>query len=238
MDNQTFSRHIRNQQNHWWFQARKKILDQIISSCNFKKKIKILDFGSGSGVNIEMLKKYGSIDVHEKNNYARCKIKKKYRNIKNLYKSHNIKRNYYDLILAADVIEHVKYPSSLLKLLKRSLKKNGRLLITVPSYQFLFSKKDKVLGHYRRYNKKKLKDEFKDFKIENISYFNSFLSLPIILITLLNKLFGRDYIDSVETTPNLFLNKLLYVIFSSENYFLKYFNFPFGISIYILAKND
>jgi predicted ATP-grasp superfamily ATP-dependent carboligase len=38
MDNKTFSRQIKNQKKHWWFQARKKIIDQIISSINLKKK--------------------------------------------------------------------------------------------------------------------------------------------------------------------------------------------------------
>ena len=49
------------------------------------------------------------------------------------------------LILIADVIEHVKQPKNLLKDLKKFLKKDGRILITVPAYQFLFSKKDEAL---------------------------------------------------------------------------------------------
>ena len=45
-------------------------------------------------------------------------------------------------------------------------------------------------------------------------------------------------IKDVEKTPNFILNKFLYVIFSIESYLLKIFNFPFGISIYVLLKND
>ena len=138
----------------------------------------------------------------------------------------------------ADVIEHVKQPKVLLKDLKKFLKKDGHILITVPAYQFLFSKKDKVLGHYRRYNKELLKTELSGFKVENISYFNTFLCIPIIIMTMLNKFLKRDYIKQVETTPNFILNKLCYIIFASEKYFIKYFNLPFGISIYVLAKND
>ena len=57
------------------------------------------------------------------------------------------------------------------------------------------------------------------------------------MITLLNKLLKRDYIKEVETTPNSILNKLFYIIFAAEKYIIKYFNLPFGVSIYILAKN-
>ena len=237
MDNKTFSRQIKNQKKHWWFQARKNIIYKIISSINLKKKNNILDFGAGSGVNIDMLRKYGLVDIHEQNKYARAVIKKE-RKIKNLYSTLKIKKNFYDLILLADVIEHVEQPKELLKDLKKFLKKDGHILITVPAYQFLFSKKDKVLGHYRRYNKKLLKTELSGFKVENISYFNTFLCIPIIIITMLNKFLKRDYIKQVETTPNFILNKLCYIIFASEKYFIKYFNLPFGISIYVLAKND
>ena len=237
MDNKTFSRQIKNQKKHWWFQARKKIIDQIISSINLKKKKNILDFGAGSGVNLDMLRKHGLVDIHEQNKYARAVIKKE-RKIRNLYSTLKIKKNFYDLILLADVIEHVKQPKELLKDLKKFLKKDGHILITVPAYQFLFSKKDKVLGHYRRYNKELLKTELSGFKVENISYFNTFLCIPIIIMTMLNKFLKKDYIKQVETTPNFILNKLCYIIFASEKYFIKYFNLPFGISIYVLAKND
>ena len=237
MDNKTFSRQIKNQKEHWWFQARKNIIDQIISSINLKKKNNILDFGAGSGVNIDMLRKYGLVDIHEQNKYARAAIKKE-KKIKNLYSTLRIKKNFYDLILLADVIEHVEQPKKLLKNLKKFLKKDGYILITVPAYQFLFSKKDRVLGHYRRYNKELLKKELSGFKVENISYFNTFLCLPIAILTLLNKFLKRDYIKKVETTPNFILNKLCYIIFAAEKYFIKYFNLPFGISIYVLAKND
>ena len=136
----------------------------------------------------------------------------------------------------ADVIEHVKQPKELLKDLKKFLKKDGHILITVPAYQFLFSTKDEVLGHYRRYDKKSLKNELNGFKIENISYFNTFLCVPIVMMTLLNKFLNRNYIKKAETTPNFIINKLCFIIFTAEKYFIKYFNLPFGISIYILAK--
>ena len=68
MNNKTFLRQIKNQKTHWWFQARKKIIESIILNINFKKKINILDFGAGSGVNLNMLIRHGRVDIHEKNN--------------------------------------------------------------------------------------------------------------------------------------------------------------------------
>ena len=237
MNNKTFLRQIKNQKTHWWFQARKKIIESIILNINFKKKINILDFGAGSGVNLNMLIRHGRVDIYEKNKFARSIIKKN-KKIYKVYNSFNFKKKNYDLILLADVIEHIKKPKTLLKCLKKYLKKDGYILITVPAYQFLYSKKDTVLGHYRRYNKKSLLNELKGFKIKKISYFNTFLFFPIMLITIMNKMLNRDYIVKVETTPNYFLNLILYQTFRMEEFFIKYFKFSFGISLYALVKND
>ena len=63
----------------------------------------------------------------------------------------------------------------LLTSLNKILKKNGLIIVTVPAYQFLFSKKDQALKHFRRYNiTNGLKKLFNsDFKTLKISYFNS-----------------------------------------------------------------
>ena len=147
-----------------------------------------------------------------------------------------MKKNHYDFILVADVIEHIKRPKSTLLFLKKILKKNGYILITVPAYQFLFSKKDEKLGHFRRYDKKSLLNEIINFKVVKVSYFNTLLYPLIATITLWNKFFKIDYIKDVEKTPNLFLNNLFYIIFSIESFLLKFFNLPFGVSIYIIIK--
>jgi 2-polyprenyl-3-methyl-5-hydroxy-6-metoxy-1,4-benzoquinol methylase len=235
VNNETFLRQIKNQKKHWWFQGRKEIIDKIIFRINFKKKINILDFGSGSGVNIEMLTRYGKVDLQEKNKIARLNLKR-IKNINKIYSSLKIKKNYYNLVLVADVLEHIKNPKVVLRILKQSIKKNGYILITVPAYQFLFSTKDKALKHYRRYNKKTLKKTIDEFTLLKMSYFNSLLFIPITTIILFNKILNINYIKKVETTPNFIINKILFYIFFIEQIILKYFNFPFGLSIYALIK--
>ena len=80
------------------------------------------------------------------------------------------------MILAADVIEHIKNDKQIVKSLNKILKKNGLIVVTVPAYQFLFSKKDQALKHFRRYNLNGLKKLFNsDFKTLKISYYNSLL---------------------------------------------------------------
>ena len=184
------------------------------------------------------LTKFGKVYAYERDKRTRdylISCYKKNKKVSILKKFNNSIK--YDYILLADVLEHIKDDDLALKKLKKLLKSGGQILITVPAYNFLFSKKDEALKHFRRYDYGKIKNLVaKNFKILRITFFNSLLFLPIALITLILKILRADYIDNVENTPNKFLNCLLYSIFKSELIFLKYVDFPFGVSIIIIGE--
>lgn len=230
MREDVYKRHIENFDDHWWFEGRKNIIKKILKK-NFKKKIKILDYGAGSGVNIEMLSKFGKVDIFEPHKDTAKYLKKKFINKKfKVLKKVSNKKN-YDLIILADVLEHIKNDKKKIKELSLKLKKNGKILITVPAYNFLFTKKDIILGHYRRYKTNEIKNIFLDFNIKKLSYFNSILFLPISICLIIYKILKTDFIDSVEKKPNYFLNIILFSIFNLESNIINLINFPFGISI-------
>ena len=237
MEKSIYLKQIDNESKHWWFKARREILNKQIKKYSTKKKMSILDFGSGSGANIYMLSKYGEVDVYEKDHKTSNFLKKKFnRNgIKIIKKCFSKKK--YDLILAADVIEHIKNDKKIINNLNKILKKNGLIIVTVPAYQFLFSKKDQALKHFRRYNLNGLKKLFNsDFKTLKISYYNSLLFIPIATAIIFFKLINRQFINEVEKKPNNILNYIFYSLFRLEKFILKYFNFPFGISIISIFK--
>ena len=237
MEKSIYLKQIDNESKHWWFKARREILNKQIKKYSTKKKMSILDFGSGSGTNIYMLSKYGEVDVYEKDNKTTNFLKKKFtkNGIKIIKKCFSKKK--YDLILAADVIEHIKNDKKIINNLNKILKKNGLIIVTVPAYQFLFSKKDQALKHFRRYNLNGLKKLFNsDFKTLKISYYNSLLFIPIAIAIIFFKLINRQFVNEVEVKPNNILNYILYSIFKFEKFILKYFNFPFGISIISIFK--
>ena len=236
MKSETFKRHINNEKKHWWFSGRREILNSILKKKIEKKKIDILDFGSGSGTNIELLSKYGFVYIYEKNNKMKNLLKKKYQKSKKITIVEDYTKRKYDLVVAADVIEHIKNDKKTIKNLYTSLKNKGKILITVPAFQLLFSIKDIQLKHYRRYDISELKKLTKNFKTIKLSYFNFFLFVPLSLIILFLKIFKIDFIDYAEKSPNKIFNKLLYFIFFIEKYFLNYINFPFGLSIIFLGE--
>jgi SAM-dependent methyltransferase len=80
-----------------------------------------------------------------------------------------------------DVLEHIEDEAGALKLIHSILEPSGRLFITVPSYQFLFSSEDYAAGHFRRYTIPHLGRVLarSGFRIEFGSYF--FTPLPPLI---------------------------------------------------------
>ncbi len=235
MKHDVYKRHIKNFSNHWWFQARKKIIENIIDK-NFRKKLNILDFGSGSGVNIQMLSRFGFVNIYEPHSKTRHYLKLKYKNKKKFKVIGKLKKRKFDLIILADVLEHIKYDKKKLNELGQNLSKNGYILITVPAYKFLFSVKDKELGHYRRYNRNQILKLFENFHIIKITYFNFLLFLPISLSIIYYKILNINFIKKVESSPNFLVNKLLFLIFMIEKKLIQFLNLPFGVSLLGLFK--
>lgn len=111
----------------------------------------------------------------------------------------------------------------------------GKIVITVPAYQWLFTYHDTINEHYRRYSLKRLKKLLLEngFEIEKITYFNFFLFPPFMIIRLIHKI---SNIKKVESEKIGIFNDILYKIFSLEKYILRKFNLPFGSSVLALCK--
>ena len=150
----------------------------------------IMEVGSGLGSNLFFFKKIFKFEKltclePEKKLFKKLtKINKsENKNIffinKSLGKMKN--KNKFDTILYADVLEHIKNDNKEVMLAKKFLKRGGRLIFLCPAHNFLFTKFDKNVGHYRRYNKKMFSNLLPDnMKIEKIYYLDScgfFLSL-------------------------------------------------------------
>ena len=59
----------------------------------------------------------------------------------------------YDWILLLDVLEHMKDDQAFLEdVVNQNLKEGGKILISVPAWNVLFSNHDRFLGHWRRYS--------------------------------------------------------------------------------------
>jgi ubiquinone/menaquinone biosynthesis C-methylase UbiE len=83
-----------------------------------------------------------------------------------------------------DVLEHVNDRPRLLREIRRVLKKDGHLIMTVPSLTWLWSQSDLDVGHFLRYSKRSVRAELKNsgFLVRSSRYFFVSIVLPLFVL--------------------------------------------------------
>lgn len=101
-----------------------------------------------------------------------------------------------------DVLEHVESDKEFLCAIHKFLKPGGRLYLTVPAYNFLWSADDDLAGHFRRYTSKTLTRQLvqSGFSISFCSYLFSFLVPPIFVLRSIPSRIGIRRNVSAATT--------------------------------------
>ena len=95
----------------------------------------------------------------------------------------------FDTILYIDVLEHIKDDKSELELALMHLERDGKLIVLSPAHNWLFSKFDEAIGHYRRYDKRMLKELVPGpYRLLKLEYLDSFG----LLISLFNSMILRS----------------------------------------------
>ena len=223
---------------HWWFTGRRRILTRVIESLRLPGNARILEIGSGTGGNLKMLSRFGKVSSVEMDETARAIAAEKTGGVfdirdgvcpTNMPFKPDEK---FDLICLFDVLEHIEDDVAALACLKELLADGGRVLVTVPAYQWLWSAHDQFLHHKRRYSSRELKAKLDEtgFSAGNISHFNTFLFPLAAGARMLDRLSGRST-ASGTSVPGSFVNSIFYAIFSFERFFLGWMSFPFGVSI-------
>jgi SAM-dependent methyltransferase len=111
----------------------------------------------------------------------------------------------FDLITCLDVIEHTPDDRMTLTELRRVCKPGGRLLVTVPAYQALWSEHDELNHHYRRYGRRTLRSAAvaAGWEVQRITSFNGLLLAPAATVRLVRRRLSRTL--NGEYTPDLHL---------------------------------
>jgi SAM-dependent methyltransferase len=235
MERKVYEQMAKLDSSHWWFTARRRILDGLIERVvRPPNNARILELGAGTGHNLAMLSRFGTVEASELDPVARGIASERLgREVKEaaLPDLSMFPAESYDLIALLDVLEHVPDDKGSLAAIKTRLKPGGALLLTVPANPWMWSAHDVAHHHHRRYRKAEIEKLALEagYEIELLSPFNSLLFPPIAAVRLIGKLTGKD--DSDDAMPGAFVNRTLDAVFGLERSLIGRVPMPFGVSL-------
>lgn len=242
MDSTAYEEMSRTEGVHWWFKARREIIDMTIRAFALPRDARILEVGVGTGGNLRMLSGHGRLFGLEMDRRGLAMARNKTGHEFDLVcgkcpDSVPFRDSTFDLVCMLDVLEHVNDDFSTLQRLRHCLVPTGRLLITVPAYQWLWSAHDVHLHHFRRYTSARVKELLgrSGYEVTRITYFNTLL-LPLAAVARLADRVRHRSAATGSEIPAPALNAILYRVFRSEKLWLRSHNMPFGVSLLAIAK--
>jgi SAM-dependent methyltransferase len=138
----------------------------------------------------------------------------------------------FDLVLATDVLEHVRDEARALAEMHRVLRPGGALVATVPAFMALWGRQDEVSHHLRRYRRAELVRGLAagGFAVRRSFYFNYLLFAPIFAARRLMR-WLRIEVDSENEINTPWLDALLGGVFALDVRSAPLVRPPFGVSI-------
>ncbi len=225
---------------HWWYRARREVLAALIErEAKPPAGARILEIGCGTGHNLDMLGRFGTVDAVEMDDAARAVASERLgrpAKMATLPALEGVDERAYDLVALLDVLEHVEEDRASLESIARRLKPGGKILLTVPAHPWMWSAHDVVNHHKRRYTKTGFRDviEAAGLKIETLSYFNSLLFPLAAAARLAGRVTGKE--DSDDKLPPAPVNTLFEKLFALERYAVGRVPLPPGVSLVAIAS--
>jgi len=229
---------------HWWFVARRRIIEQtLIRHHGTARADGVLDIGCGAGGLIPVLQRFGAVtavegDPHnarvaqERNPTASVRVGMLPDAIAELPRA--------GLVTAFDVIEHLDDDVSAIEAMAGRMEPGGALCVTVPALPRLWSAHDEANEHRRRYTRRTLDAALRaaGLDVAHLSYFNMLL-LPMVAAARAverrrpSATPGGDFGRSMGR-----LDDVLGLVFGLERHLVPRMPLPIGVSLIAVAHRQ
>jgi SAM-dependent methyltransferase len=214
------------EQEHFWFAGRRTLIERLLYR-HVPHVDRAVDVGCGTGSLLDLLERHAEHVVGVEplgGGDARIVVG----NAEEL----PLASGSTGLVTAFDVLEHVDDRAALVEF-ARVLRPGGRLVATVPAFPFLWSARDELAGHRRRYRRRELLSLLEDtgYVVSDAVYYQ-FILFPLLLVS---RLAGRRREETTgleERVPSR-LNAVLRRVNELD---ARVTRWPWGSSLAVVAR--
>jgi SAM-dependent methyltransferase len=228
------------EEDHWWFAGKRLLLAALLGELPVGERF--LDLGCGTGgVLREWSKAARCVGVDRSRLALRICAERGFAALARAdLTSIPFRDGLFDTIVVLDVIEHLENDLAFLRATSALCAEGGRLLISVPAFQALWSQHDETFGHFRRYSARQLERVVRDAGLvpERITYTNSAVFPVAAAWRLASRHLGLGRLaprHDFWPIPR-WLNSLLLGIYRIEARALRRLDLPFGVSVACVAR--
>jgi SAM-dependent methyltransferase len=222
---------------YWWYRARADLLRTALGSYVVEAE-RVLDVGSADGPSVGWLQASGrktALDIDPRGlgpgGVCGSALQLPFRS------------GCFDVVAAFDVLEHCEPEPVAVAELARVLAPSGRLLLSVPAYQWAWSDFDEENGHHRRYTRRRLVRavEGAGLEVERTTY--AFTSVfPFFaaerLLRRVRRRQGPDAPADIVSLPEVspLVERMLLRLAGLDQALLDRRDLPFGSSVLLAAS--
>jgi SAM-dependent methyltransferase len=230
---------------YFWFSGKRRLafalLDQQTKGAPWGEGCRVLDAGCGPGHDLEDLRRFGTVYGLDYSLEALGLCRQLCRDRDQLICASGEQLPFqpgsFDLLVMFDVLEHVAQDGKMLQGCRRVLNSNGRLLLSVPAFQWLWGFHDERYGHRRRYTVPEIRSKLEQagFVVDRAAYIEWIYTLPLFVMRRLKRwLPGTARRDDFIRIPR-WLNAALTATITMELAWLRRGSPPWGVSILCIA---
>ncbi len=243
MESVIYERIAEIEREHWWYEVRRMIVARLVDSLlPAHPNRAVLSAGCGTGTELHFLSRYGKVTGADPSDQAIgfCRSSGVRADLVQApLERLPFSAGSFDAVFLLDVLEHIEAEGVALAEVSRVLKPGGLVVFTVPAFGFLWSRADLRAYHFRRYRRPELREVLSraGFTPLRLTYFNTFLFLPIVIAKLISRVREPKLLEGLEVSmPPPILNRLLKAVFSIEALLLPFFNLPVGVSLLAVVR--
>jgi SAM-dependent methyltransferase len=249
MDPQLYRQFYDIEEHYWWSVGTRRLFFELVAPLLPASGARVLDVGCGTGITLREFPRPARLLCGSDLSPEALAFSRR-RGIECLVRADVTALPFaggaFDLVLALDVVEHVDADDQAVREMTRICRPGGHILIHVPAFPLLWSDKDDLNHHRRRYRRAGLRAlvEGAGLRVRALAYFNcSALPAALAVALLQSARRGRAAppdvaaaaaaVDRLYRIPPL-LNRALTALLAVERRAVPYL--PFGMSLVCLAQ--